>query len=276
MNLKNKEQYFHGYATANDNKYYFKDIYNLLKLKITFSGYQKVILYVAISEVNPISKSDIDFIEIVKSIFHNHPVIELKEIYFKSNIGRDFSSYHSIFKKIKSNANINDYILFQNRSGFGPFHENWYLKFVQQFEKFDSIAICGSTINFLDIPTRSSVNNIPHIQTYSFLTKVFHMNLIDNNFPGINETIKENVIIKGEIGLSQFFLKNDYFITCLEWHNQKISNSTTPIEYSDIKRKVKKRHFFYHRLYFKRNFFFRINQIINGVKIWVVFRLKQL
>lgn len=276
--IEKKQQYFHGYATANDNKFYFKDLQNLIRLKNTHSGYQKIILYVAISEVRKISVSDTNFVKIVKEIFHNHPVIELREVYFKNNIGRDFSSYHSIYQKVKKSGHSNDYILFQNRSGFGPFQENWYLKFVEQFEKFDSIAICGSTINFAGLPSMNSglpTKTSVHVQTYSLLTKVFHMNLIDNNFPGMNETDKKNVIINGEMGLSQFFLQNDYFITCIEWPNQKISNQTEPIEILDIKRKVKKKHAFYHRLYFKRNIFFGLNQITNGLSLWGSFLFQE-
>ena len=121
------------------------------------------------------------------------------------------------------------------------------------------------------IPTRSSV----HVQTYALLTKVFHMNLIENSFPGVNETKKENVIINGEIGLSQFFLRNDFFITCMEWPNQKISNQTEPIEVLDIKREVKKEHAFYHRLYFKRNILFGLNQITNGIGLWGSFLFQE-
>lgn len=275
MSLKmidNEQQYFHGYATANDKKYYFKDLLNLIKLKNTSSGYPKIILYIAISEVKKIGSSDTNFVKIVKEIFYKHPVIELREIFFKSNIGRDFSSYHSIYQKVKKNAHANDYIFFQNRSGFGPFQQKWYLKFTQQFEKFDAIAMCGSTINFSGLPNEDSV----HVQTYALLTKVFYMDIIATNFPGKNETDRKGVIVNGEIGLSQFFIKNDYFITCMEWPDHKISNQTTPIEAVDIKRKVKKKHAFYHRLYFKRNMFFGLHQITNGISLWGAFLFRNL
>jgi|NorSeaMetagenome_1021524.scaffolds.fasta_scaffold15830_3 hypothetical protein len=256
MEFKNKEpkqKYFHCYATANDSRIYLKDIQNLMRLKSNYSGFSKIILLIAISEVNKISFFDRFFVENLKNIFHNHPFIELREIYFKGNIGRDFSSYQTLLNKVKKTANDDDFILFQNRSGYGPFQENWYKKFVNQFEKFDSIAICGSTINFNDHPLRSLSNNLPHIQTYSFLTKVFYMKMFGDIFPGSNQAERLNIICDGEIELSQFFLRKKHKITCIEWPDEEISNQTNPISLLDIKAKVVAKHYFYHRKYFRKH-----------------------
>lgn len=206
-----------------------------------------------------------------KKIFDGHPSIELREIYFKSNIGRDFSSFQTLFHKVKETANTDDYILFQNRSGYGPFHENWYRKFVAQFEKFDSIALCGSTINFLDHPERSSRVDIPHVQTFSFLTKVYFMDMLGGDFPASAKTERMDIVLQGEIEMSQFFLRNNYQITCIEWPDKAISNQTIPIVSFDIKKKVSAKHYFYHRLYFRKNKLKKLSQIIPGIINWINF-----
>ena len=241
-----KPKYFHCYATANDNRFYFKDIQNLLYLKNTHSGYKQLVLYIAISEVKKFNSIDKLFIKMIKKMFYEHPSIVLKEVYFKDNIGRDFSSFETLFHKVKKIATLHDYILFQNRSGFGPFRENWYKQFVKQFEKFESIEICGSTINFSDNPKRSLRNDLPHVQTYSFLTKLFYFDML-KPFPGSTETDKTSIINNGEIGLSQFFLERKYKITCIEWPNEEITNNSKPIASKDTKSKVKAKHYFYHR-----------------------------
>jgi len=274
MSIKDRaieQKYFHCYATANDRSLYLRDIQNLIRIKNCYSGFSKVVLFIAISEVKKISLFDRFFVRMIKKMFHKHPSIVVMEVYFKSNIGRDFSSFQSLFLKVKQIAGVNDFILFQNRSGYGPFQKNWYSQFVKQFEKFDSIALCGSTINFMDHDKRSLSDNLPHVQTYSFLTKVFYLNMLKDSFPGSNETEQIDIVCKGEIALSQFFLEKKYKITCIEWPNEEISNQSAAIVSSDIKGNVTARHYFYHRTYFKKNLAIKINQIKNDLFTWFIF-----
>jgi hypothetical protein len=249
---KTTPKYFHCYATANDKRLYLRDIQNLLRIKNYYSGYDKILLYVAISKAKKISVFDKIFIKTVIKLFHKHPTVILKDIFCKKNIGRDFSSFQSLFLKVKNVANSEDYIFFQNRSGYGPYQENWYSQFVNQFNKFNSIALCGSTINFMDHPKRSLNSNLPHLQTFSFLSKVSYLNML-NEFPGSKEKNRLNIVLNGEIGLSQFFLEKGYKITCIEWPNEEISNQSKPLTLTDIKSEVKEKHFFYHRSYFKKH-----------------------
>ena len=109
-----------------------------MRIKNCNPGLDKTVLFIAISKVKEISSYDEFFVKTVKKIFLGHPSIELREIYFKDNIGRDFSSFQSLFEKVKITADPEDYILFQNRSGYGPFHENWYRQFVKQFDKLST------------------------------------------------------------------------------------------------------------------------------------------
>ncbi|MEO5991367.1 MAG: hypothetical protein ABIP68_06990 [Ferruginibacter sp.] len=210
----------------------------------------------------------------VSQIFYNHSSITLREIFFKSNIGRDFSSYHQSFIKINQTANPSDFIFFQNRSGYGPYRSFWYEEFIKQYEKFENIALCGSTINFYNNSEISSDNNFPHVQTYSFLTKVSHLKLFNGEFPGIHETEKDKIIYNGEIYLSNFFLKQDFKITCIEWPELPISIDSPKIIKRDIKRNPNAKHFFYHWAFFRNNKKSKIYIRLNAIIIWMLFLIK--
>ena len=244
-------KYFHCYATGNDFRFFRQDFKNLKRIKNIVSGVDEIYLFIAVSKVRRFNFFDIIFKKIVQKMFKNHPAIKLVGIIFKSNIGRDFSSYQAMFEKIKPLVSDNDYVFFQNRSGYGPFRENWYKNFVEQFEKFPSVAICGSTINFCDHPFISSNNDMAHVQTYSFLTKVSFLKLFGEDFPAINETDKLKIIANGEIVLSQFFLNKGYKITSIEWPNEVIAKDTIAFNNYDIKDRPTKKHYFYHREYFR-------------------------
>ena len=275
-NEKIEQKYFHCYATANDSRLYLKDIQNLMRIKNHYAGFSNVVLFVAISKVKKISLFDKFFKKTVENLFHEHPSIELKEIYFKSNIGRDFSSFQTLFNKVKKMADIENYILFQNRSGLGPMRDNWYQGFVDQFEKFGQVALCGSTINFNDHPKRSFSNNLPHVQTFSFLTKVYYLNMFGDTFPGSTKTEKLDVILYGEIEFSQFFLRKNHKITCMEWPDEPITNQTKPIHPADVKNQVAGEHFFYHKDYYKKNKLKNFSHIIPKIQNWLRFIYKGL
>ena len=247
-----RNQYFHCYATANDNRCYLRDIQNLLRIKNTYSGVNKMIMFIAISDVNKINWCDRIFVWAIKTLFFSHPSIELKKIFFKTNIGRDFSSYSKMNDLIQKEASSNDYVFFQNRSGYGPFKKGWLKEMITQFEKHDLTALCGSTINFIDHTNRSQRNDLPHIQTYAFLTKISFLEMLGNSFPGKEESTRLDIILQGEIGLSQFFLNKGFGITCMEWPDKFITNNSKPINNIDIKEYVIQKHQFYHRLYYNK------------------------
>ncbi len=255
-------QYFHCYATANDSKFYFEDFNNLLNIKSNFSGVDKLILYIAISKVKPVNFIDRIFVNLVKKMFQGHPTVRLESVFFKENIGRDFSSYSLLYKKIEEKASVNDFVFFQNRSASGPYKKRWIEDFVHQYQKFDNIALCGSTINFNDHPKRSKRTNLPHVQTYAFLTKVKFLKMLKNEFPAENETDRLKIITNGEIALSQFFINKGFDITSMEWPSNAINNDTSPISNSDCKNNVVYNHQFYHRRYFKKHKLLKIKKVM--------------
>ena len=71
-------------------------------------------------------------------------------------------------------------------------------------------------------------------------------------FPGHQEISRINIILKGEIGLSQFFLQKGYGITCMEWPEDYISAESVPLNNKDIKSNVSQDHQFYHRNFCNR------------------------
>lgn len=252
MTKISENKYFHCYATANDSRYYYRDIQNLLRIKNTYSGVNKVVMYVAISEVNKKNYLDSVFVWAVKKLFNKDASIELRNVIIKNNRGRDFSSYAIMNSLIQKEASPDDYVFFQNRSGYGPFRKGWLKEIILQYEKYDNTAICGSTINFSDHPKRSQRKNLQHVQTYAFLMKVSFLEQLRGEFPGEKENLRLNIILNGEIGLSQFFLERGYGITCMEWPDKYIINSSKTISNGDVKENVIQQHQFYHKVYFNK------------------------
>ena len=246
------KSYYHCYATANEKRLYLADFENLLRMKKMEAGVDHVFLYVAVSLVRKKSAFDKLFEKVVRAVFFNHPNITLKEIVFKTNVGRDFSSFAIMNEKITQQATDEDFIFFQNRSGRGPYMANWYLRFINQYTKFPYVALCGSTINFLDHPRRSDRNDLPHIQTYTFLTKAKYSKLLVPDFPAKMETNRFEIIGKGEIGLSKFFLDQGLKISCLEWPDSVVSKHTQAFSQLDVKEEVAQEHPFYHRHFLKK------------------------
>ena len=249
--MKSNEPFHHCYATANDMWNYCWDFENLTRIKKNADKNFITHLYIAISLVRKKNIFDLIFINCIKIYFIKTRNVKLCSITFKSNKGRDFSSYYIMSNEVLNKAKYNDYVFFQNRSGFGPFGKKWSANFIDQFNKFENIAICGSTINFMDHPRRSNRDDLAHVQTYAFLTKVNILDKIFENFPAINETNRLDIIYNGEIEFSQFFLKKGYGINCVEWPNTQILKTTKAIVREDVRGIVKKNHQFYHISFFK-------------------------
>ncbi|GGZ20115.1 hypothetical protein GCM10007049_10830 [Echinicola pacifica] len=241
------------YATANENRLYTRDVQNLIRMSERHPGVDKAYLYIAVSTVKKEGAADRLFRKAITHLFDGHPHIELVEILFKENTGRDFSSYAQLFRKVNQTADAEDYTFFLNRSARGPYLDHWYADFLEQYRKFPKVAICGSTINCQDHHHRSR-DLRPHVQTYAFLSQVKHLRLFEEEFPGETETVRLQIILNGEISLSEFFTSRGYVITSMEWPNLTIDACTPPPAEGDIKKAVEQKHHFYHRKFFKRNY----------------------
>lgn len=242
-------KYYHGYVTANDKQFYWRDILNLMRLRAKSSGVEQVELYIIISTAKPLNWLDDLFLKTIKKAFLQHQEISLKEIQFKDNIGRDFGSFSCFLTAIQQEAKENDYVFFQNRSGYGPFLQDWYKRYIVQFNKFSNVALCGATINGMDHHERSD-QSMPHVQTFSFLSQKKILDQLGNSFPAEKETERMNIILNGEIELSQTFLRKGFSITSIEQPEIPITNQFTQ-QIIDVKHKVEKQHSFFHRSYFR-------------------------
>ena len=206
-----------SYATANEGDYH-EDYLHFSNLAQFDPGVDKISLYIAISEVKKRSSSDEKKIYSLARIAENNKKIIVKTVQFKSNTGRDFSSAATNLRSIYPTASQDDYVLFVNRSAYGPHCHSWYKTYINQYEKFQNVFLCGSTINFLGHPnTRMQRSTHTHIQTYAYLSQIRHLSMILKHFPGEGEDTRLGVIDHGEVGLSQFFMEAGGAITCLAW-----------------------------------------------------------
>ena len=132
--------------------------------------------------------------------------------------------------------------MIRNRSGHGPFAKFWYKDYINQFNKTKSMGLVGSTINFNGHPNKKISGITTHVQTYVYLSNWACLNQIYINFPGSLCTNRIDLINKGEIGLSKFFIEKGYDISCLLWPNHifNFSNyNSQNLPQKDIKRFVR-------------------------------------
>lgn len=212
-------RYFISYASANDDVSFYVDYLHFRNRSRFRSGVPKTELFVAISEVIPFTPLQHD---IWAAFYRRFSVteIELSSVSFKSNIGRDFSSHALNLRLISKQASSGDYVLFLNRSAYGPLCDDWYGAYVKQFERYEGTALCSSTINLAGHPSlEADGGNTAHVQTYSFLGQFPFLNKFLESFPGEHEDTRLGVIEHGEIGLSQWVTRKGNHITCLAWPN---------------------------------------------------------
>ncbi|WP_242133229.1 hypothetical protein [Aestuariivivens marinum] len=269
-----KTPYYHCYVSANDSRSYYSDLQNLLKISRMEHGIGKLKLYVVISKVRPFNFWDKLFMLLVKQLFKNHNKVELQAMIYKTNLGRDFSSFAIVSDLICNKGDTNAYVFFQNRSGHGPFKQDWYTDFIKQFEAHNDTALCGSTINFNDHPLRSDRNDMPHVQTYAFLTQIKYLKLLQGNFPGVNAHTRLDAIYTGEIALSRFFLNKGLGISCMEWPKYVVTQNTKPNNLGDVRGTVRQDHAFYHKAIFSKTN--RIVKTISYLKILFVIGIKSI
>jgi hypothetical protein len=155
-----------------------------------------------------------------------------------------------------------------NRSSRGPYRKEWARIYIEQYNRFENIALCGSTINLVGKPDKSTIQSLsPHVQSYSFLTQIKRLSVFENNFPAESETDRLKIIQNGEIELSRKMLASGMGITCIEWPDIALYDTERIPGYlprKDIKDCVTKKHVFYHRKYFKKKYKFKILNKLSG------------
>lgn len=246
--------YYHLYATANERRFFWRDIKNLVHLSRYATGVDRPLqLYIAISQVRPRNGFDTFFENGVRHLFHKHPWVQLREVLHKDNTGRDFSSFAHLARVALADAKDQDLLFFQNRSGYGPFQKNWLVRFANMLDRHPNMALCGVSINFTDHPSRSLRTDMPHVQTYSFALRAASLRPLADRFPGEKEQQRNQLITEGEIGLSQYFLAQGRTIGQIDRPDWEVSSATVAPQTHDPKTTVPADSPFFHRQYVRRH-----------------------
>lgn len=152
----------------------------------------------------------------------------------RNNVGFDFGAYsHVITSNILKDKY--DYYFFINNSVIGPYkqsNEHWTDTFINLFSKIESnpsVKIVGTSIN-IHKPLNSKMNKqlielygdkpvYSHVQSMFFcISRDYFEFLMSHNFFDYNLVQNEDfeqIIIKKEIGLSQYAINNGWNINCL-------------------------------------------------------------
>jgi hypothetical protein len=216
MNHVNNARYFVSYASANDEPYR-TDLTHLHGMLTFSSGVGSVDIYISISKVAKRPFYDKCFWLICLLVSLGSKNLKIKNITMKGNIGRDFSSHACNCKKIFESAKDTDFILFLNRSAYGPLSDNWFLDYLKLYSRSSNVAIAGTTINFLGHPSITTEDPTSHVQTYAFLMRVEDCKKHLMTLPAQHEEERLKIIAFGEIELSRRVMLAGKAITCLAW-----------------------------------------------------------
>jgi hypothetical protein len=205
------------YATANEGRNFFWDAVNFERLVAREPGVERIDMFIAVSEVRPRSSADDRAVGALLKILARQPRIRVREVAFKSNTGRDFSSYAHCLAAIAAEAAAEDYVLCLNRSAYGPMSDGWYGAFVRLFESNARLGLCGNSINFTGFPDLPDRGKFTHVQTYCFLGRPRVLAQHIARLPALQSRIKAEVIRGGEIALSRSILGAGLGLACLAW-----------------------------------------------------------
>tara|TARA_Y100000817_G_C16765148_1_gene503490 strand:+ start:133 stop:834 length:702 start_codon:yes stop_codon:yes gene_type:complete len=181
-------------------------------------------MFVVISELRPFGATDKHFIRSMEKLTAKCEWLDLEKVIYKGNVGRDFSSVLAGLKEVDKMARDEDEVMIRNRSAYGPFHDGWFLKYSRLLGSGNLVGLTGNTINLSGHPegTYEENQNLAHVQTYLYLSKVGILRKLMDDFPGVEETERLDLINKGEIRLSQRIMDMGYAINCLKWPDTSI------------------------------------------------------
>lgn len=261
-----KRSYFLGYLTANDDPSFLIDYLNIKNMVRYHPGVSPIHVCITVSKVREINNTDRQKIkEIKKALLKARHVSNVK-IIIKDNIGRDFSSSKKCLEYFSRFSSDDDYILIRNRSGYGPFENQWYLSYVKQNQKMPDGGLTGSTINQNGLPDMEKDDINTHVQTYAYLSQWKHFKNFVHDFPGSACKCKEDVILEGELGLSSSFLNRGFSLNCLEWEKYVFTSDNN--RYSELPEKDIKRLTTKVPIRFRyRRYIYRFWSIFDGI-IW--------
>jgi hypothetical protein len=248
-------RYFMSYATANDTDF-FADFMNFKRLSRSDPGVSRIELAISVSEVRPASKYDYKTVKKLAALAKKNRKINCEFTKFKSNIGRDFSSAEAALAYMLNKGSDEDYALFVNRSGYGPFKKNWYSAYIDLLNQTHSHLV-GTSINFCGHSQGKTRGLAPHVQTYVYFAKLGTLRPLLGNYPGKDKVDRLELIEAGEIGLSSWIMNNGGSIACLAWPEKAFSSTLDQSEvpyWKDIKKEIEGFPFLYKRDLEKQNY----------------------
>lgn len=207
---------FLAYATANEGCGYLWDVANIRRWLRLRSGMERIDVCIAISQVHRRRKHEQRFYRKLADRLERTGKFRVVDIVFKSNLGRDFSSWHACIKRFQPLAQPDDFVLMLNRSAYGPLAPDWYRKYTLPFLPDPNLGLCGSSINF---------QYKTHVQTYAWMTRMGIMTELMENFPGGRARSRTEAIFKGEFGISQELMARGYRIAALAWPDEKFDTN---------------------------------------------------
>jgi hypothetical protein len=213
-------RYFLAYLTANDSQHYLADFLNFWHMARWRPGVERIRIYIAVSAVRPFTTIDRAAIDGLLSIAAACEWLDVRAVFWKGNVGRDFSSAEVCLQAIGLEATANDLVMIRNRSSYGPSQANWYRRYVDQLERFPTTGLVGSTINLCSHPRRAIPPPWVHVQTYVYLSRWRYLEPLAAAYPGARCTDRLQLIEEGEYGLSKHMFRQGAGLSCLFWPDE--------------------------------------------------------
>jgi len=145
---------FLAYATANEGCGHLWDVANVRRWLRWNSGVERIDVCFAISEVHPRRKHEERFYRKLADRLESSGKFRVIDIVFKSNVGRDFSSWLACIKRFQPIAQPDDFVLMLNRSAYGPYLADWYRSYTVAFVHHPDLGVCGSNSRLMSKLTR--------------------------------------------------------------------------------------------------------------------------
>lgn len=223
---ENRRRYFLIYTTANETDF-LVDYVNILKMCEFKPGVAKVEVVFVVSEVDLGNQKSNIALGYIKRLLDASDWLELKGVFFKSNIGRDFSSAQYGLQVISNMASDEDVVMIRNRSAYGPFKNDWFSTYVEFFDSIESFGLIGNTMNQSGHSKLEYAKNeiTCHVQTYLYLSVFGILKKLIEDFPGVYESNRIQLISKGELGLSRKIMDEGFVIGCIFWPDYPFGNS---------------------------------------------------
>ena len=205
---------FLAYATANDRFGHVQDRDNFARMLALPAGIERIDIGIAVSEARPRSRRDErDFRDMARALEASGR-FRVAELTFKSNLGRDFSSWRHLLQGFRRAAAPVDFVLLLNRSAYGPMQDGWYARYLPAFARHPHLAVCGSSINF-EYRRQVDAGAHTHVQTYAWMSRFSALERILDDFPGVQAQSRDAAIRDGEVALGRRWFDLGLGITSL-------------------------------------------------------------